>query len=62
MVEMMTSGIATVSVDGMTVTMKSMAEMKSLLDLIDDDLVAEDTTVSSSFGIRAVKLVPPGCG
>jgi lipopolysaccharide/colanic/teichoic acid biosynthesis glycosyltransferase len=58
MVRLATDGIATVTVGGQTVTVKSIDELRKLLDLINSDLASDQ----SHFGLRMITLVPPGAG
>ena len=58
MVRLATDGIATVTVGGQTVTVKSLDELRKLLELINSDLASDQT----HFGMRMVTLVPPGAG
>lgn len=58
MVQFATDGIATVTVGGQTVTVKSLDEINRLLQLINSDLASDQ----EHFGLRMTKLVPPGTG
>lgn len=48
------NGYASVSVGGQSVSMKSLQELKDLLQVIQADLASAD----SHFGLRFTKLVP----
>ena len=52
-------GIASVTVAGQTVTARSLDELRRLLELINSEVAANDTTTG---GLRRRKLVPPECG
>lgn len=58
MVSLAVNGFATVSVGGQTVTVKSLDELRNILDMINADLASDQT----HFGLRMVTLVPPGAG
>ena len=58
MVRLATDGYATVTVGGQTVTVKSLEELRRILEMINADLASDQ----EHFGLRMVKLVPPGTG
>lgn len=58
MVTAAVDGIASVTVDGQTVTARSLDELTRLLAMVRSQVVAADT----SGGMRIRTLVPPGCG
>lgn len=58
MVTLVTDGIATVTVGGQTVTVKTIDDAERLLKMINADLASDQT----HFGLRMVTLVPPGAG
>lgn len=58
-----TDGVASVTVAGQTVTSKTVAELRSLLDMILADIGADDMESESVLRpFRMVKTVPPGAG
>lgn len=52
------NGFARVTVGGQTSEMKPLSELREIYALIKADLAADQT----HFGLRSVKLVPPGTG
>ena len=52
------SGFASVTVNGQTVQSKTLAELQSLLVMIQQDLA----TANPMGGMRVSQLVPGGCG
>ena len=58
MVRLATDGIATVTIGGQTVTVKSLDELNKMLQVINSDLAS----AQEHFGMRMTKLVPPGTG
>lgn len=58
MVRLATDGVATVTIGGETVTVKSLDELNRMLQLINSDLAS----AKDHFGLRMTKLVPPGTG
>jgi len=58
MVTFAVSGIATVTVGGQTVTVKSLDELRRMLDLVNADLASDQ----DHLGLRMIKLVPPAAG
>ena len=58
MVRLATDGIATVTIGSQTVTVKTLDELRRILDMINADLASDQ----DHFGLRMVTLVPPGAG
>jgi len=58
MVTFATQGFATVTVGGQTVGVKSLDELRRMLDMIQADL----SSGNALGGLRFRKTIPPGCG
>lgn len=58
MVKLITDGIASMTVGGQSVTVKTVDEAERILKMINADLAADQT----HFGMHQVTLVPPGAG
>ena len=58
MVAFAVSGFASVTVGGQTVAVKSLDELRKILEMINADLASEQT----HFGLKMVTLVPPEAG
>jgi len=60
MVTFATQGFATVTVGGQTVGVKTLDELRRMLDMIQADLAAANS--NSLMGMRFRKTIPPGAG
>jgi tryptophanase len=58
MVKLVTNGIASMTIGGQSVTVKTVEEAERLLKMINADLASDQT----HFGLKMVTLVPPGAG
>ena len=55
-------GLATVNVDGMTVSLQDPAKRLDVIERLERDEVKDAAASQPHFGLRFTKLVPPGCG
>jgi hypothetical protein len=58
MVTIAAGGVASVTVDGMTVTAASLSDLQKLLSVIDTQLQSESP--QAHFGLRNTQLISPG--
>ncbi len=58
MVSFAVDGFAAVTIGGQTTTVKSLDELRRMLEMVQADLASG----KSHFGLRMTKLVPPGAG
>jgi hypothetical protein len=59
LVEAAVNGFASVSIDGNSVQSYSLEQLKSLLQMVIDDIAGDEV---SHGGMRLRTMVPPGCG